>query len=183
MTDLLDAPTYTDVAIPDTLPPDEGIGIGSDLACEVCGKPLSYSGRGRKPKFCDEHRKGNVKGASKGANRSNRVLAEQAADALVQVNSLMAMLCMTPILRMPMTGSAISTAEDAFRAQAVEALTTDPKLARTILKAGTTSGRMALVIAYGMLGVAVAPVAMLELKDKRDEAAETAAAEADSVGA
>lgn len=181
MTDLLDAPILTDVAVPTDLPPDEGIGIGSALACETCGKPLTYAGRGRKPRFCDEHKKG-AKGSGKStANRSNRVLAEQAADALVQVNSLVAMLCLTPVLRMPATGTAISAAEDGFREQAVEALTTDPKLCRTILKAGTTSGRMALVIAYGMLGVAVAPVAYMELQQKRAEAEALAAEQSDSV--
>jgi hypothetical protein len=29
----------------------------SELACEVCGEPLTYSGRGRKPKFCEVHKR------------------------------------------------------------------------------------------------------------------------------
>ncbi len=28
------------------------------LACEVCGTPLSYAGKGRKPRFCAEHKPG-----------------------------------------------------------------------------------------------------------------------------
>lgn len=31
---------------------------GSDLSCEVCGTPLEWAGRGRKPKYCADHRKG-----------------------------------------------------------------------------------------------------------------------------
>jgi hypothetical protein len=27
-----------------------------DLACEVCGVPLVYAGRGRKPKYCEDHK-------------------------------------------------------------------------------------------------------------------------------
>jgi hypothetical protein len=39
--------------------PDAGnpISPGPDLACVVCGTGLVYSGRGARPKYCDEHRK------------------------------------------------------------------------------------------------------------------------------
>lgn len=37
---------------PDDPPPSSG----GELACEVCGVPLHYGGRGRKPKRCDDHK-------------------------------------------------------------------------------------------------------------------------------
>lgn len=37
-------------------PDDAPESVAGDDTCIVCGKPLSYSGRGRRPKYCDEHR-------------------------------------------------------------------------------------------------------------------------------
>lgn len=43
-----------------------------DLTCEVCGKPLIYGGRGRKPTRCDEHKRNKATGG--GTRRSNSKL-------------------------------------------------------------------------------------------------------------
>jgi hypothetical protein len=45
---------------PEILPESVAIPTDDDtpdgLVCEVCGVPLAYSGRGRKPKYCEDHR-------------------------------------------------------------------------------------------------------------------------------
>jgi len=44
--------TFDDVTFTDEAPAES-----TDLACEVCGAPIAYSGKGRKPKYCDEHKR------------------------------------------------------------------------------------------------------------------------------
>jgi hypothetical protein len=65
------------------------------------------------------------------------------------------------------TASALAEREEAFREQAYAALVTDPALCRMILRAGTTSGKVSLIIAYAMLGAGVAPTAIMEYKSKQ----------------
>jgi len=168
MTDLL---TFRDTEVPsDALPRDEAPPSAFEYACQVCGKELHYGGRGRKPKFCDEHKKG---GSGTGVARKggNVQLATQAADALVQLNSLCVMGLM--LAQLPQTAGALAGTEDGFREQAIAALVTDPALCKSILKAGTTSGKVSLLIAYAMLGGAVVPVGVMEFKE-RAKAAEDA---------
>lgn len=175
---VIDIPVFTDAKVPT----DESATADDTPRCLECGKPLVYAGRGRKPKYCEEHRK-NSRGSSaprKGAG-NNATLAAQATDALCQVHGLVASLGM--VTGFPMTASAIASAEDGFREQAYNALLTDPDLCKTILRAGTTSGRVALLIAYGMFAGAVAPTAVMEFKQRRELAREKAEAELDAESA
>lgn len=160
-TDVLELGT---VAVPDEVPEDLAPDTGSDLRCSVCGKELVYSGRGRKPTKCEEHRK-----SSSGSTRksvSNDKLAAQATDSLMALNSLACMGIM--FAGFQRTASAIAERDDAFREQAYSALLTDPALCRVILRGGAVSARLSLAIAYGTLGAAVAPVALTEFKEKRN---------------
>lgn len=161
---LIDVPPFSDGVIPDVAavtPPE--------LACEVCGKELIYGGRGRKPKRCDEHRKS--PGTKRANMGQNTALAGQAAEALCQINGLAALGLM--VARLPVTAETLQNAQEGFREQAYNALLTDPALCKTILKGGTASGKIALLIAYGMMGAAVAPAGIIEVKLR---AAERAAA-------
>lgn len=147
----------------------QDVSPGTDLHCLVCGKPLEYSGRGRKPKYCDEHKK-SPKGARaqvRSSSVKNERLASQATDALMQINGMVAFLCF--IAGMPATHEAINAAEAGLRVQVHNALLTDPDLCAQILKAGTSSAKVSLIIAYGMFGAVVAPVAALEIRNKRAE--------------
>lgn len=42
-------------------PPDDATEQAFDYACEVCGTELTYGGRGRKPRFCAEHKTGSAR--------------------------------------------------------------------------------------------------------------------------
>ena len=167
----LDAPVFDDAPIPDetpVLPTDEAPSTVHELHCEVCGIPLSYSGRGRKPKFCDEHKKKAGSSSGKAAtrpSRKNSELAAAATESLVQINSLVAAGAM--LAQFQQTASAMAAREDAFRTQAFAALQTDPALCQQILRAGQTSARMSLLLAYVSLGASVAPYAIAEAKERR----------------
>jgi hypothetical protein len=151
---------------PDDAPDISGV---PEFSCETCGKELHYGGRGRKPKFCDEHKR-NSSTRSSGSTTSNEKIASAALDILVQANNLCGMGLM--LMQMPQTASAIAMREDAFRVQALEALKADPALCRMILKAGATSGKAMLFMAYGMLAISIAPVALEEIKAKKAAKAE-----------
>ncbi len=140
-----------------------------EYPCTVCGREAGpYAGRGRKPTKCPDHKPGN--GASRSGVKStgsNKVLAGQAADALATLNGVLAMGAMA--VGFNATAGAIAGSNDMFRDQAYEALVTDPALCKLILKGGATGGKMALVLAYVMLGVNVAPVAKMEYDAKKLE--------------
>lgn len=157
--------TIVDPDRQDAIPPVADV----EYPCEVCGKESGpYKGRGRKPKRCPEHKRGGASGSTSGNARtrgSSAVLAGQAVDALCQLNSFAGIgLMMTGYHA---TASALAEREEAFREQAYAALVTDPALCRMILRAGTTSGKVSLIIAYAMLGAGVAPTAIMEYKMKQ----------------
>lgn len=154
--------TFTDV--PRTLPDDVSPVDGP--TCDVCGVQIDWAGRGRRPRKCAEH-KANARtgGTSSRSVAKNEALAAQATEALIQVNGLVAFLCFMG--QLPVTGDAIKTREDVFRNQAQAALVTDPDLCRAILRGGGMSAKLSLALAYGMLGVAVVPVGVLEFKELR----------------
>lgn len=157
---------------PVTSPADESPMISGEpeFVCLTCGTALEYGGRGRKPKYCDEHkrqRSSSTRNTIPSGN--NDKLASMAVDVLCQANALMGMGLM--LGKMNKTASALADRDDAFRIQAYEALKTDPALCKMILKSGATSGKVALVISYLLLILSVAPVAVDEFKERRDEKA------------
>jgi len=151
--------------------PDEPPVAPPEYACEVCGKPLEYSGRGRKPKYCEDHKGGRSKAGSTPRKSTAKAdaTAKQAAAALAQLNALigMGLMAAPKPWGMPETASALAERNDAFEESAYQALLTDPKLAAMIVRGGATSGKVALVIAYGMLGFGIYPTAQKEWKDNR----------------
>lgn len=153
----------TDVVIPDANATD-----APDYACKVCGLPLTYAGRGRKPEYCDEHRKGARKSSDKVGkpNATNLRLAEQAADVLRQYNDMLAGGLYVGGMRE--TASDLAAKNDAFRDQVCRALVTDPALCRSIINAGQKSARGSLIFAYLVLGFGIAPTAVTEFKARRE---------------
>ena len=102
--------------------------------------------------------------------------ARNAASMLGQLNGLIGMgLAMYGL---NMTAASIERANEQFVESATQALINDPKLARKIVGLGATTGKASLAVAYGMLGAAIAPAAVVELKMKKAEQD----AAADSVG-
>ena len=149
---------------PDTTPPLDA----PEYPCEKCGKEAGpYGGRGRKPRFCAEHKKSGPS-TSSGKPKStgkNLVLAAQAADTLAQYNDLVGLVAR--LADWELTAEQIDNANPVFKEKAYAALITDPDLAASIVRTGGISGKAALIISYGMFAASVAPVAMLEAKVKR----------------
>jgi hypothetical protein len=165
-----------DDAVPPVIGEDEAPAVDEVLSCLECGKSLTYGGRGRKPKYCDEHRKASGK-RTVGRASTNDKLAQQATEALLQINRLTGLGAR--ILGLVGTSEMIMFGEDVFQEQAYAALLTDPALCKQILSAGQISAKFSLAIAYGMLGAQVFPVAVMELKER---AAERAAKKAQAAG-
>jgi len=141
--------------------------------CEFAGCDeikTEYAGRGRKPRFCTEHTNLRKKpGAAEAAARKapNQKLADQATEVLLQLNGFLAIALRFG--KLEFTASALAECQEEFRVKTNAALLTDPDLCRTILRAGTTSGKMGLAVAYGMLAGAVAPIAIMEIRERRNE--------------
>jgi hypothetical protein len=51
----------SDTSVPAPTQSPESSSSDSELVCEVCGVPLVYAGRGRKPKFCEDHKPGKTR--------------------------------------------------------------------------------------------------------------------------
>jgi hypothetical protein len=163
ITDLPSGFTFTDERPDqDTTPPSFDV----EHPCQVCGKEVEYGGRGPRPKFCREHRKQSA-GRTKapGAKGSNVTLAEQATEALWQVNGMVAFLAM--IAGFPLTGQEIQARETVFREMCYSALLTDPNTCRFILKGGMQSSKISLVMCYAMFLGGIAPSFMQELKERK----------------
>lgn len=148
----------------DTTPPASDV----EYPCEVCGREAGpYGGRGRKPKRCTEHKssgRSNTRSAP-GAKGTNATLAQQATEALWQINGMVAFLAM--IAQFPLTATAIQDREVIFREMCYNALLTDPNMCRFILKGGTQSAKMSLFLCYGMFAAGIGPAFMSEIKEKR----------------
>jgi hypothetical protein len=152
--------------------PDIPATPSAEEVCEIvgCDEILVYGGRGRRPKRCPEHKRAPVGTPIRTAptkSARNDSAARSAAAALGQMNALLALVAMVAPapFSFPRTAAALGNANEGFEEQAYAALLTDPKLCQWILKAGSTSGKVSLLIAYGMLTAAVAPVAIAEYKD------------------
>ncbi len=161
MTDLLITPE-SDLDLPpdDIAPTDSGV----EYPCTVCRKEAGpYKGKGRKPTKCPDHKTGSGTGTKRSGN--NHVLAQQAAAALAQINSIGVVVLMTTSF--DQTASTIADRNEAFEAAAYNALITDPALCRQILRAGTSSAKVSLMVAYAMLAASVYPALREEVRDKR----------------
>lgn len=123
--------------------------------------------RGRWPNYCADHKKGAP--AKKATPRSAPAQAKAAAAVLGGMNDLMTSLMfgvsMVPALPISLTNtaSALAAKNEAFVEQAEAALSQDPALCRAILKAGGTSGKMALAMAYAMLGASLVPAVKADM--------------------
>jgi hypothetical protein len=153
MTDLI----FSEVDMPDAVPPSEDV----EYPCVVCGRESGpYGGKGPKPKRCIDHKRT----AGQGTRRASGSLVEKAADKLVYLNSLLALGAMA--FGYIKTAATFAAGEDVFRESVMEALSTDDKLCRTIVRAGQASGMVGLVIAYGTLGAMVVPTMVMEWREK-----------------
>lgn len=133
-------------------PPEPTPGpVSDDLTCEVCGKALSYSGKGRKPKFCDEHK---TTRATSGATRGNPkpVDVDRACESLNAVYTGLAFALM------PLSQNAAQVWANQLEAldnRNHTFLATNKKLVDRINSGAEKGGTVAFIVSHG---VALAPV-------------------------
>lgn len=167
MSELAFTPTIVDDEPADTVPdfaPDTDTGF----TCEVCSKPLVYAGKGRHPRFCEEHKPNKGKtSVARARKSSNDAIAEQAAETLFTTNAFVQFVAQ--MAGYVDTADAIDIANPVFKERALDALRSDPELAKSIARAGGPTARMALIMAYSMFAFAVVPVAFAEQKVKVKE--------------
>src|SRR4030042_275246 len=148
----------------------------TEYPCSACGRPLTYGGAGRKPKRCTDRNGGDPEcygsrkssGARTGRAASNDKLAQQATDVLVSLNEFVGTGAF--FVGFIGTARAIAGANEDFGVRAYNALVMDPSLCKMILRGGMNSGRLALLLAYGMFAAKVAPIAVGEYRTAREGA-------------
>lgn len=151
-------------ATPPLDPPTETLTCGHPNAKGVgCLKEPGHPGRHRYRPYVNGD-------GSSSRPRANGNLAGQAADVLAQVNDVIGLGFMVGGL--PKSASALAARNEAFKEQAHAALSTDPGLCRMILRAGTSSAKLSLAIAYAMLGASVGPYVKMEIDERRAANAE-----------
>jgi hypothetical protein len=110
--------------------------------CEICGTSLTYSGRGRKPKFCSEHRKGGTTTSNgRKATANMAVLENNIADLYRGLG--MGLSFVDPISGMEVAGSA-----DKLAASWITLAESNPKVKKFLIRITTGTGVGAVVIAH-----------------------------------
>jgi len=129
----------------DDLPPETPLDIEPEFQCQTCGKPLVYGGRGRKPRFCDEHKRG---------GNTSKIGARNVAGSDV-IRAVAALEMAYGLLRTGfMMIGAVNAASDLGRAipqlsaSNLEYLSQDKELTRAINKMGKVSGRSGFILTH-----------------------------------
>jgi len=138
----------------------------ADLSCEVCGTPLVYGGRGRKPKFCDEHKKSGSKSGSASSPKRSTGNTER---ALLHMETLYDGLATV----LAMSGNEASAGYLADKVAKVQeqnrlAFDSDPKLAQMVCRFGEKTGKGIFIAANVGLIVPVLGIARVEMTLKRN---------------
>jgi len=171
---MADTIQFTVADIPeDSIPSDTTPSDNGDLACEVCGKPLVYAGRGRKPRFCEDHRKSGSSSGSAGmrARRSNRDVEA----AMAALDAAHTGLTFGLMLVSPTAASMWEEGRPSLNARNQTILEGDPALAKRLANMAAKGGTGALIISHL---VAVVPVLGVARQDMRLRRAERMAANA-----
>lgn len=111
--------------------------------CEVCGTSLTYGGRGRKPRFCAEHKKGGTTTSNGKKATANMVVLEN------NIADLYRGLGMGLSFVDPESGMEVAGAADKLAASWITLAESNPKVKKFLIKLTTGSGVGAVVLAHG----------------------------------
>lgn len=120
----------------------------NDLTCQVCGKPLTYAGRGRRPRFCADHRPGASRGERIPTSRVNK--DEKLRDDLAGVLTLVG----TGVFMVERFDGLVILDRSEATATALVAVAQENKQVRKVLES------LVAVTVYGALVTAVASIAV-----------------------
>lgn len=124
------------------VPTDENA-TESEFYCETCDKPIPYSGRGRHPRFCDEHRRGSRSNnaSPKGRGAGNVETAVQTLGAAYDALGLA--LTLTGALT---AASQLADAVPTLTERNRQFLAHDPQLVKMLNRAGSAGGRFGFIL-------------------------------------
>ena len=157
---------FEDAVIPDDIPSE-------DLTCRICGTPLTYGGRGRKPSFCDEHKRTGATSAKTGVKSTGSV-----ESALTILGGLYDGLAAGLMFASPRAASEWVQRIPTLQTQNRAVLAADPDLCRRINALGKGGGKFAFVAAHAMAIMPVAGILRQDLALRAAEKAGTVQAEA-----
>lgn len=118
------------------------------FSCEVCAEPLSYSGRGRHPRFCEEHKPGAGK-TPKPRARGLNTLKDELTMTFVSMGTA---LCMADLF----DGSVLISRSEPLAASLIVLAEKDPKVRKALEASMRAGGYLQLVM---ILGTIVGPIA------------------------
>jgi hypothetical protein len=151
----------------DNIPQDEKPDNTYEYACEVCGVELFYSGRGRKPRFCEEHKKKGSTSTRKKVGVKNEQLAAQATELIVGITDVMQVGCI--LISYIETATTISDAQPRLREQVYAALLSNPARAQSIINLLGKSADAGLIVALGSFALTCGAAGFNEFRNNRDE--------------
>lgn len=146
---------YADATIPDSAP-DVPPPASDDPVCLECGTPLVYAGRGRKPKWCDEHKPKRTSGTH------TRRGSGDVAQALAVLDGMYRGLTMGLMALSPSAAQMWNAKIDDLQRTNAVILEGDKALTRSICKMGQRGGKAAFIAAHA---TALAPVALTVRSD------------------
>lgn len=138
-------------------PSDNDLGLGDSTPlsmtdgqfhCETCDTVLYYGGRGRHPRFCDDHKPGK---ATSGPRVGTSMKAIE--DSLVQMYGF---LGMGVAMFDPFAGMTITSDAEKLAASWIVLANSNPKVKKFLQKATTGGGIGAVLIAHAMVAVPIA---------------------------
>lgn len=151
--------------MPGTPDADESPAGPSDmLRCEKCGAALDWTPgtRGRKPRYCPEHRR-----QGGGTNTRSTRRAGNVDEAVAVLGNAYDMLALGLMAVSPSAASTLAHRVDELQVTNRRALESDPKLCATITRAGATSGRATFILANAAVLVPVAGIAAKDIAARR----------------
>lgn len=133
-----------------------------DLTCVVCGAPLDYSGHGRKPKYCDEHRP--TRGASARTGKSS-VLVDRAVNELTVAYGLIGQGAkfLDPVIGEMLFDSRGSLGES-YRML----LETNKRFLKLFGQLESSAAWLPIIMAHGQLAMAIYTAKQLDALKRQD---------------
>lgn len=132
----------------------------TDLACEVCNRPLVYGGRGRKPRFCDDHKPTRSANVPRGSS--------DVAQALAVMDGMYTMLSMLLMTVSPNALQAWRQQVPTLQERNAVFFAADKNLCKSVNRVGSKGGKSAFVASNA---VAIAPVVAIAVTDMRTRTA------------
>lgn len=158
--------SFTVASIPEDAAPSDNVGAPEDsgYACEVCGTSLSYSGRGRPPKRCAEHKKSSSGSSTRSSGRRSSRDVEAAMAALDAAHTALSFSLM---LMSPTAAQTWEANRPGLSARNQSILEGDPALAKRIASMAAKGGTTALVLNHLVAIVPVLGIVRAEARQRR----------------